>query len=175
MKKKGLSYQDQAGFKIPPGYFKDFEDRFLEQLASPGFPVDQAGKNPFKTPDNYFSDFQERLMQKVKQEESSRKVVRLRRRRAWSNLAGIAAVLAVILTSKMLGGPEKASLQEIDLMAVEGYIIENLEWTSPTGTLLPEDAEVEFAVSSDPDIDKEALLEYLQENIEEPALLLNQD
>lgn len=177
MKKKGLSYQDQAGFKVPEGYFQEFEARMMEKIASEKM-EEPAPENPFKVPEDYFDNFQDNMMQRLKNDglvEKEVKVVPLGRRKMWSYVAGIAAVLAVVFSSVVLKDSRQATFDELDVLAVENYILESFEFESTTETPLFEANEIEFAISSNPEIEREALLEYLKENIEEPALLLNEE
>ena len=172
MKKKGLSYQDQAGFKLPEGYFEQFEDRMMRKIRK----EKPAPVIPFKVPEDYFENFQQEMMTRIeKQEKEEVKVVSLSNRRAISYIAGIAAVLAVLFTSAVFQNVQQTGFEDLDALAVENYILESLEFENTEDTPLFQDKEIGFAISSDPEIEREALLEYLKENIEEPSLLLNEE
>lgn len=174
MKEKGLAYGD-SGFKVPEGYFGNFESRMMNEIKSlPEDIMPETGKQPFQVPENYFEDFEKRMLQKVAKEPRSGRVIPLFSKKTLSYVASIAAVLAVILTSAVFNQDEETTIEDLDMLAVENYLLETLDLSNPEETPMIDQKEVSFAQGIDTDLDHEAVLEYLNENIEEPSILLNE-
>ena len=175
MRKKGLSYKN-SGFKVPEGYFESFEARMMDKLNTPLQQDElQPAKQPFKVPDNYFEDFEKQMLQKIGHEPEKARVIQLFGKRTLSYVAGIAAVLAVIFTSAVLKQGHKTTFEDLDMVAVENYLFETLDLSGPEETQLIDQREFSFAQGVDSNFDHEAVLEYLNENVEEPSLLLNEE
>ncbi|MGB7785277.1 MAG: hypothetical protein WBL27_04170 [Salinimicrobium sp.] len=172
MKKKGLAYKD-SGFKVPNGYFENFEARMVDKIQQ-GNEL-PSSKQPFKVPENYFEDFEQQMLQKIGQEPQSGKVIQLFSKKTLSYVAGIAAVLAVLLTSTLMNNSQKATFEDLDMLAVENYLFETLDLSNPEETPMIDQKEFSFAQGVDSNFDHEAVLEYLNENVEEPAILLNEE
>jgi hypothetical protein len=174
MNKKELPYHKNPGFKVPSGYFEDFEARLMVKAEA----LDEKGKarnqHGFKVPPGYFENFEARMLPRLEQENSKPKVIPLFRRKAVSYIAGVAAVFAVLLSSIVFNKAQRNDFNELDLMAVENYLLETIDFASPEDTDLINNAEFSFASQASPSLDQEAILEYLQENIEETAILLNE-
>lgn len=167
MKKNRLPY-GKAGFKVPDNYFENFEARIMRQVA----PMDHhVKKNPFKVPEHYFEELEGNIFDRLEETTKKAKVIPLFNRRTWSYIAGVAAVLVVFFSSVVLKETQKLTFEDLDIVAVENYLLESMDDDDPK--YLPEN--YNFTASTNPFIDKEALLDYLHENVEEPALLLNED
>ncbi|NJW52785.1 hypothetical protein [Salinimicrobium oceani] len=170
MKKNGLPYRSDSGMKVPENYFQDFESRMMTRLnISKG----EAVENPFKVPAAYFEDLEKKVFVKLEQEASEKgKVIPLFNRRLLSYVASIAAVLAILLASVVFNSSREIGFEDLDMVAVENYLLESLDLENPNESPIDE---YNYTASANPNIDKEALLEYLNDHIEEPALLLNED
>ena len=169
MKEKGSKYSNKPGFEVPENYFQDFEARMMARLAED---EKSFGDNPFTVPDGYFENFGERMAKKLEAPSKEVKVIPLFQRKTWSYIAGVAAVAAILFSSIIFGENGKITVEDLDITAVENYLFESLDWENPNEVPYPD---YEITASANPNIDKEALFEYLNENIEEPALLLNED
>jgi hypothetical protein len=175
MSKKGLNGKD-AGFKVPENYFRDFETRFIAQLPAVEENPMLAGKSsPFKVPTSYFDDFETRLTSRIGKDVNDSKVIPLFIRKELSYLAGVAAVLAIILSTAILSRTKTFDFNDLDVLAVENYLLESFEFSSPEEIHLLKEGDFSFATSPDNKINREAVLEYLNENIEDPSLLLNEE
>ena len=173
MRKKELGHKE-TGFKVPEGYFQDFEARMMEKVSALEN-EEQLNSNPFKVPEGYFAEFENRLMEKIEEDRQEPKVIPLHHRKMWSYVASVAAVLAVILSSVVLTDSQKATFDNLDIVAVENYLLETLNMDETDETLFVNDEVFGFASSPDSNIDHEAVLEYLNENVEETSLLLNEE
>lgn len=176
MKKNGLPYRKDAGFKVPENYFSDLEARLMAQITSEekdtGLP---QSSSPFKVPDSYFEDFESRLNDRLDAEKKDIKVIPLFHKKHLSYLAGVAAVLVVIISSVVFNRSQNFDYNDLDVLAVENYLLETFEYTSPEETHLLKEGDFSFATSPNSNLDREALLEYLNENMEDPSLLLNEE
>lgn len=168
MKENRLPYHKQSGFKVPEDYFGNFEDRMMVELFSE---ENKLNRKPFKVPENYFEQLESRVFEKFEKTPKKGKVISLFKRRTLSYVAGVAAVLAVLFSSVVFNQTQQSGFEDLDFTAVENYLLESIDHDDPKN--IPEN--YDFTASANPNIDKEALLEYLNENIEEPALLLNDD
>lgn len=176
MNKKGLSYRKDSGFKVPENYFEDFESRLMKELPSSKqeslLPESSA---PYKVPDRYFEEFESRLNERLNLKAKESKVIPLYNRKHLSYIAGVAAVLAIIFSSIVLNRPQSFGYSDLDVIAVENYLLESFEFSSPEETHLLKEGDFSFATSPGKDLDREAVLQYLNENMEDPILLLNEE
>ena len=79
---------------------------------------------------------------------------------------------AVLFSSVIFNENGEIGFEDLDITAVENYLLESLDMDNPNEAPY---VDYELTASANPNIDKEALFEYLNENIEEPALLLNEE
>jgi hypothetical protein len=169
MKKKGLPYKNKSGFKVSDGYFEDFEARMMSRVTGD---KQHFGDNPFKVPNDYFEQLSDRVFEKLETPPKEGKIISLFNRKTWSYVASVAAVAAILFSAVLFNNNTELGFEDLNITAVENYLLETLDTDNPNETNY---APYEITASANPNIDKEALLEYLNENIEEPALLLNED
>lgn len=169
MKQNRLPYKKDAGFKIPEGYFQEFEDRMMAHVT---FSEIASKENPFKVPENYFETLGDRVIEKLDTTPEKGKVIPLFNPRILAYVASAAAVIAIIFSSVIFNESGELGFDDLNMVAIENYLLETLDMNNPN---IPPIEEYNFTASANPNIDKEALLEYLNDNIEEPALLLNDD
>ena len=129
------------------------------------------GVTPFKVPEDHFAGLEAQVLSKVENSPKKAKVIPLFRRKSWTYAASVAAVAAILFSSVLFNDSEDVTFKDLELTAVENYLLESLDFENPDETSYED---YEFSTSTNPNIDKEALFEYLNENIEEPALLLNE-
>lgn len=169
MKENRLPYRKDSGFKVPEGYFGEFEDRMMTRLT---LTEGKFEENPFKVPENYFKELSGRLMENVNTAPEKGKIIPLFNRRMLSYVASIAAIFAILLSSVIFKSTGELSFEDLNVVAIENYLLESLDLEN---TNIAPAEDYNFTASANPNIDKEALLEYLNDHIEEPALLLNDD
>lgn len=169
MEKNRLPYSKDAGFKVPEGYFGDFEARMMARAT---FSENISKENPFKVPEDYFEKLEGRVFEKLEKSSEKGKVIPLFNRETLIYVASIAAALAILFSSVFYNKTEEFGFDDLDIIAVENYLLESLDFDNPNHAPVEE---YNFTASANPNIDKEALLEYLNDHIEEPALLLNED
>ncbi|WP_051286174.1 hypothetical protein [Salinimicrobium terrae] len=169
MKENRLPYDKTGGFKVPEGYFQDFEARMMARVTQ----EEKAfGENPFRLPENYFEQLEDRIFEKLEKSPKKGKVVPLFNRKIWSYAASVAAVVAILFTSVIFNGNGEIGFEDLDVIAVENYLLESLDMENPNQVPF---IDYELTASTNPNINKEALFDYLTENVDEPAFLLNED
>lgn len=169
MEENRLPYRKDGGFKVPEGYFQEFEDRMMARLNLAEVPVHEK---PFKVPEQYFEQLSDRIIDRLESEPETGKIIPLFNRRMLSYVASVAAVVAILFSSIVLNRSGELGFDDLNMSAIENYLLESLDFDNPNNTPVEEYA---VTTPANPNIDKQALLEYLNDNIEEPALLLNED
>ena len=169
MKENRLPYDKTGGFKVPEDYFQGFEARMMSRIADE---EKSFGDSPFKVPDNYFAQFSDNLFEKLENPPKRGKVIPLFNRKIWSYAAGVAAIAAIFFSSLIFNDNTELGFEDLEITAVESYLLESPDMDNPGQSPF---VDYKVTASANPNIDREALFEYLNENIEEPALLLNED
>lgn len=176
MKKNKLAFPQKSGFKEPNAYFEALEARVMENIASLSHHKNiQKGQNPFKIPRNYFEEFDTRLFEKLDKNKKPGKLISLFQRESLYYIAATAAVFAAIVTTVFFNDPEPAKLAGIDVLTLENYITESMEFSTFDVTELFRNDSIVPDVSAHTDFDEEAILDYLNENIEETAIIFNEN
>ena len=184
MKENRLPYHNKTGFQIPEGYLESLEDRILSKVLSPeldpsevDLSTSQKTKKPFTVPGNYFENLEDRVMKNIQgQKKKEPKLISLLTKEAFYYVAGIAAIFLAVITN--VSGPqtEQNSLETLDMLSLESYLEENYDYSSPEVSNLVSEDVLSITTSAQTSyIDQEALMEYLQENIEEPSLIFNEN
>lgn len=169
MKKNGLPYRKDS-FKVPEGYFEALEDRVLESVDQ-----DMGGENSdpgFAVPEGYFANLEDRVLDRIERESTKTRVIDLFNREAFYYAAGVAAVFVAIVTTFFFDRPQAITYESVDMVTLEDYLDEI--WDDPSEQMI-QSGEYDFATSSQEDFDYEAVLEYLNENVEEPYVIYNED
>lgn len=163
MKKQQTSRSKETGFKIPSGYFAEFDAHLQEKLQSEQFsrPKIPAG---FSVPKNYFNDF--RVEIPVKKEV---KVIPLLSKKHLKNAVAIAAILVLIFSILPYNEQTKNDLSTIEQARLGTYLENNIaEFPLLENVLLESNQlnEPEFK-----NLDKELLFTYLTEHSTEISLV----
>ena len=177
MSSKDLSYRKNQPFKVPEGYFDSLEERILKAAASSASKEESLERfeSGFTVPDYYFEKLEDRVMERV-QEPKQTKVRSLFKRETLYAFAGIAAVLVAIVSTQLLKQPDDLSMQNIDMLALEGYIEESIRLQVPETSPIFEKGDFGFSpYSQSTRLAQEAVIEYLHEHIEEPSLIFDEE
>lgn len=160
MKKK----PENSGFKVPQNYFESFEARLKARMEESG------GNLPAETgmavPDGYFESFEERL--KAKMQKPEPKVIQFKSyRKYWVSAVSAAAIL--LLTFSLFGpGNNELGFDDLAKGDIEAYFenkdIELNEYE--IAQVIPVD-ELEVQDLLDDNIDREQLMDYLDESLED--------
>lgn len=181
MKENKLPYNHTNPFKVPEDYFRTLEDRVMNKVAS----LETADKDlslledkvdaGFKVPENYFAGFEERLMSKIDTKPRYPKVVSLLNRESFYYVAGTAAVFVALITTLFTNPAQPVGFEDLDVVTIEGYLHETLELSNTDVTRYFNEDEFSFAPSGHADVDQEAVIEYLRENVEDPSMIFNEE
>lgn len=181
MKKNKLPYNQKHPFKVPENYFGSLEDRIMDKVTSVQdqdqdvkLPGDRAEAG-FKVPENYFENFEDRLMAKIDNKPKQSKVISLLNRESFYYVAGTAAVFVAIITTLFTNPAQPIGFEDLDVVSIEGYLHETLEFSTTDVSQYFNEGEFSFAPSGRSDVDQEAVIEYLNENVEEPSILFNEE
>lgn len=173
MDSKNSPYHKKQGFEVPEDYFEDFEKEVLamvniaESLNTQD--LDSMKKPGFKVPGNYFEELEESLLSKT----AKPKVVPLFSKRLLYYAAGIAAIFAAVFGSTQLTPSTNASWDSVEISVMENYI--NDGYIELTQDDISEFIGRDGELVNDTDfsnLNSEAAMEYLDENIEDPTYIL---
>ncbi|HZJ36551.1 MAG TPA: hypothetical protein VFD29_08005 [Gillisia sp.] len=174
MKKNKLANQTRSGFKVPKNYFEDFEAKMTRAISADKTFGDQYKGNPgFTIPENYFDSLENQVLAKVERPEPRGMVISLFRKKKLYAAAGIAAVFIGII-STLLFKPNPINLLDSEKISVlEEYIDQesiDLNFNEITTFLYEEGYVLDDLDTSD--LSDEAVFDYLNEHVEDPALIL---
>lgn len=85
--------KQKHGFKIPKGYFENFEENLSFKMQEENFPKSDA----FKVPGNYFETLDERIISKVNSTKNETKIIPIYFKKSFQYAAAIAACLLIAL------------------------------------------------------------------------------
>ena len=171
MKERRLPYIKKTGFVAPEGYFEEFENRILQKAGITTPVIPEKLPSSYGVPAGYFETFDARLLEKL---EKKQKVVRLHPGKTISYIAGVAAALLVLISSIVLSKSQEPGFEDLEISAVETYLFETLDMNEEGDLEVMEEENFSFS-THESQIDKEALLEYLNEHVEEPSILFYSD
>lgn len=177
MKKNKLPYHKDSNFKVPEGYFETLEDRIMQTVTGTEEKEFLQGRKDagFNVPEDYFQNFETELFEKLENQKKTPKIISILNREVFYYFAGAAAVFIAIVTTVFTHPVQQAGgIEDLDMVTLEGYLFETLE-THNSGVQFMSEEEAFAAPSRQPDVDFEALYEYLNENVEEPSILFNED
>jgi len=169
MKKNKLATHFKPGFKVPNHYFEDFEAKMMRAISSEQSTVEQyKEKSGFTIPENYFDSLEDQVLAKVERPEPRGMVISLFRKKKF-----YAAVFIGIISTLLLKPNPVNSLDSEKITVLEEYIEgESIDLNfNEITTFIYEEGyvldDLNTAVLSD-----EAVLDYLHEHVEDPALIL---
>lgn len=176
MEKNKLPYHKSKNFKVPEGYFETLEERIMGAVTSNEEQTylpkkEEAG---FKVPENYFQNFDARLLDRIEKEKKPPKVINLLNKEAFYYYAGAAAVIIALITTVFTNPAQPVGFEDLDMLTLERYLHETFESSHSDIQYLSEE-EAYLAPSGEADVDFDAVYEYLNENMEEPSLLFNEN
>lgn len=175
MKSNKSKYSHKPGFEVPEDYFRTFEDRFmlnLEDSESAEFGVENSG---FKIPDGYFAGLEDRIIAHTNDQP---KVISLFKKEYLFYAAAVAAIFILMLGNFFqTDTTQPVGWDDIEVSAMESYIDEGYD----LGIIELNSAEVSDFVFEDGkliddsdfnSVNSDAVLDYIDENIEDPAFIL---
>lgn len=175
MKKKRIAYKSNPGFKVPEGYFEEFEDRMMHAISQPAPLSDYKGKSGFAVPQDYFESLETEILAKVREPKPEGTIVPLFKRREFYYAASIAAVLIGIVSTLFLKpNPElsMSSFNSLEISALEYFVEEgnmDLNFNEISSFMFEEDYILQNSDNSN--LNEEELFNYLSENVDYADLL----
>ena len=163
-----------TGFRIPEGYFEEFDARMLEKLKEEHLPKHSG----FSVPAGYFNEVEEKIIQNNKTSKwqvfknAQNYGATAHRKKFVYSLVGIAAVLAVLITLYPLGTSHSYSFEDINATAISAYIEDGaLELTDDDFTLYLQDEDFDALMVSSEEISEQNLSDYLMTHLDDNTLL----
>ncbi|WP_432411409.1 hypothetical protein [Rasiella sp. SM2506] len=164
-----------TGFKIPEGYFEEFDARMLDKLKEEQLPKNTG----FTVPEGYFDTVEEKIVQtettsnwKVLRNEQPIRTTQKRKIVLYA-IAGVAAVVTLILTVYPFGTHNSFSFDDINATAVSAYIQDGeLDLSADDLSIYLQDEDFETLMGSSEEISVENLSDYLFNNLDDTSLLL---
>lgn len=173
MDSNNLPYHNKQGFEVPEGYFEEFENEILgmvniaETLNSQE--PDIIKDTGLKVPEGYFEELDKNILSKTIEP----KVVPLFSKRLFYYVAGITAIFAAVFGSAHLTPSVNNSWDSVELSVMENYINEGyIELTQEDiSEFIGKDGEL-INDTDFSNVNSEAAMEYLDENMEDPTYIL---
>ena len=172
MKKRDSTYNLKSGFKVSKTYFENVEANILNTISHNDIAFDSfKGKAGFSIPDTYFTSFEEQIFTKI--EKPKGKVVPLHKTKKFYYSIAVAAMFIGLISSLFIIQINKNTMDAVELSALESYIDNGyieLDYNELSSFIYDEGYVVDNLNNSN--ISEEAVLKYLNENVEDPALIL---
>ncbi|MCB7480024.1 hypothetical protein [Christiangramia sediminis] len=176
MKTNKSKYSQNSGFKAPEDYFGSFEEKMMRRLGNEKSAAIPPKGKAFSVPDTYFDSLEDKIIAKTNTSEP--RVVRLFRKEYLYYAAAVAAIFVLMLGNFFqTGNDQPIGWDDIEISAMETYIDEGYEM----GYIELNSAEVsDFVFENGKIIDdsdfktvnSDAVFDYIDENIEDPAYIL---
>ncbi len=163
-----------TGFKIPEGYFETFDVRILDKLKEDNLPEDSG----FTVPEGYFEAVEKKIL--AAETSSTWKVFKNDKQQSETPdkrtilyaLAGIAAVLAIIVTLYPFGSATSYSFEDVNATSVSAYIQDGeLDLSTEDYVMYLQDEDFDALLVSSEEISTENLSDYLFNNLDDTNLL----
>lgn len=125
----------KSGFKVPKGYFANFEDRIIDEIKLNNALQNSKGSG-FEMPDSYLDNLEDSIMSKLPEKET--KVVSIFSKRNFTYISGIAAAI-LILFAVVMNTNGSFNIDALDEELVESYILNEDIDTYELASLLTEE------------------------------------
>lgn len=174
MKKDKKSYRNDPGFSVPSNYFEELERELLHMVQHSESEsekiLDNIEGSGFKVPEGYFESLEVKLPGNTSREP---KIIQLFKKEYMLYAASIAAIIIALAGSLYINPAPADTWENIELSVLEDYIDDNnidLTTTEISGFLFNDGIVVED--SNFNEVNSEAMLDYLEENVEDPTFIL---
>lgn len=173
MKREKIPYNPKSGFKTPSGYFEGLEDEILDMVKL----SESLGENKstgFTTPKGYFDGLEDEMLEKALKKEI--KVRSLFTKEVFLYAASIAAMFIAFASTFYINPETQTSWENLELSVMESYIDDNnIDFS--TGEISNYIFQQGYVID-DADlnkVDSEAMRNYIDENMEDPLYILDED
>ncbi|CAL66029.1 hypothetical protein [Christiangramia forsetii] len=176
MKTNQSKYPQNSGFKIPKDYFGNLEEKMMLRLEDQkSIEIPPKGKE-FSVPDGYFSSLEDKIIAKTYDENT--RVRRLFKKEYFFYAAAVAAIFVLMLGNFFKTGTNQPlGWDDIEISAMENYIDEGYDmgyfelssaeysdYVFENGKLIDD--------SDFNTVNSDAVFDYIDKNIEDPAYIL---
>ncbi|SDR86797.1 hypothetical protein SAMN04488553_0902 [Gramella sp. MAR_2010_147] len=175
MKTNKSTYSQNSGFKVPKDYFGNFETEMMNRLEdenSYDLPTSETG---FSVPAGYFASLEEKIISKNNNEP---RVISLFRKEYLFYAAAVAAIFVLMLGNFFkTGSDQPLGWDDIEISALENYIDEGYDMgyielnASEYSDYVFEDGKL-VDDSDFNTVNSDAVFDYIDENMEDPSLIL---
>ncbi len=174
MEKNKFTYNPKSGFKVPENYFEEFESKILGTFCPEKDMVKTIEKDTgFKVPNDYFETLDEKIFARLENPELEIKVIQFYKTRKFYYSAAIAAVFVGLISTLLFNPVQENSFDSIELSAIEAYMDSgNIDFNYNEISSIIYDEEYVFDNITKSNLSDDAVFEYLNENIEDPTLIL---
>ena len=151
-------------FRIPEGYFEDFNDRLMDTLSEEKLNIPKEGG--FAVPENYFDSVHGKILTKTETGET--KVIPLNSYKKYYYAAASIAAVVLVIFSLNRNTQEAPTFEDLAVSDIENYFETNEYDLSAyeIAEVIPLD-ELEINDILANRFEEEQVLDYLDENIED--------
>jgi len=176
MKTNESKYPQNSGFKVPKDYFGNLENKMMQRLEDQkSFEIPARGKE-FSVPDGYFNSLEDKIIAKT--QNNKPQVISLFKKEYIFYAAAVAAIFVLMLGNFFKTGTNQPlGWDDIEISAMENYIDEGYDmgyfelssaeysdYVFENGKLIDD--------SDFNTVNSDAVFDYIDENIEDPAYIL---
>lgn len=174
MEKNKFKYNPRSGFKVPENYFEDFESKILDSFCQEPNMVDTMEKDSgFKIPSDYFETLESKIYARIENSESKGKVIPIHRTRKFYYYAAVAAIFVGLISTQLFNPVQDNSFDSIELSAIEAYMDSgNIDFNYNEISSMIYEEDYVFDNITKSNLSDDAVFEYLNENIEDPSIIL---
>lgn len=176
MKSDNTRYPQKPGFKVPEDYFGNFEERLMQRLREEKSSELPVARGSFGVPEAYFDSLEDRIINKI--ENADRPVIRLWRKEYLFYAAAVIALCLLMFGNLFrVESDNPIGWEDIEISAIENYIDEGYEMgyidlsSSDYSDLFARDGKLIDETDFN-NINSEAALDYIDENMEDPTFIL---
>lgn len=168
------SYNPKSGFKVPDNYFGNLESKIMASInEDKGILHDLKEDNGFKVPANYFETLESRIFEKIEKPAPKVKVISIFGRKELYAVAAVAAIFIGIISTVLYQPVPQQTLNNVEVSALEDYLDSGnveFEYNDISSFIYEEGYVLEKQNSFD--VSDDAVFDYLNENIEDPSLII---
>lgn len=173
MEKNKFTYNPNSGFNVPENYFEDFETKLLDSLSLEPQLGTIEKDSGFRVPSDYFETLESKIFAGIENSESKGKIIPIYKSRKFYYYAAVAAVFIGLISTQLFNPVQEYSFDSIELSAIEAYMDSgNIDFNYNEISAIIYDEDYVFDNMTKSNLSDDAVFEYLNENIEDPSIIL---
>jgi hypothetical protein len=177
MSKHKSKYSQRSGFNVPKDYFESLEERILHNFDESSLSNVDTKNSGFKVPEGYFDGLEEKIF--ANQSNNKPKLISLVKKEYLFYAAAVAAIFVMMLGDVFkTESVQSFGWDDVEVSALESYINEGYDMgyfemnTSDFSDIIFPGNNLIYEEDFEA-VDSDAVLEYLDENIEDPTYILD--